>query len=352
MNLLAGIGFHFTGAFSASVCYTPQEKIKGWSWQTYWLMQAAVCWLVLPLVIAWLTIPQLQQVLKEAPSSAMTSSFFWGMLYGIGGTAFGMAIRYIGFSLTYAISVGISCVLGTLLPPLYEGKLLTILQGSGGNIIITGIIAGAIGILFCGWAGRLKEKDYADQQKEKNGHSFSIGLALCILAGILSAFYGFALFRGQPVADVAAKYGAGNLQGNVIYIFSNTGAFVTTALYCIYLHNKNRSWREYRSVLSEKPNADGSKWLGINYGLAVLTGVLWYTQFFFYGLGHTRMGAYKFTSWAVHMIMLVMISTVIGIILKEWKGVKRHTTRMLALALIVLVAAVLTITYGNYLGGN
>lgn len=350
MNLLAGIGLHFTGAFSASVCYTPQKKTKGWSWQTYWLMQASICWLILPLIVAYLTIPQLQQVLTEAPASAMTSSFCWGMLYGIGGTAFGLAIRYIGFSLTYAISVGISCVLGTLLPPLYEGKLAAILQGSGGNVIITGIAAGAIGIIFCGWAGRLKEKDYEDQQKKKTGYSFSIGIVLCILAGILSAFYGFALFRGQPIADVAAKYGAGHFQGNVIYIFSNTGAFVTTALYCIYLHSKQKTWKEYTTILPE--NTDNAKWLGMNYGLAILTGILWYTQFFFYGLGHTRMGAYKFTSWAIHMIMLVLISAVIGIMLKEWTGVKKHTTRMLTFALIVLVAAVLIITYGNYLGGN
>lgn len=350
MNLLAGIGLHFTGAFSASVCYTPQKKTKGWSWQTYWLMQASICWLILPLIVAYLTIPQLQQVLTEAPASAMTSSFCWGMLYGIGGTAFGLAIRYIGFSLTYAISVGISCVLGTLLPPLYEGKLAAILQGSGGNVIITGIAAGAIGIIFCGWAGRLKEKDYEDQQKKKMGYSFSIGIVLCILAGILSAFYGFALFRGQPIADVAAKYGAGHFQGNVIYIFSNTGAFVTTALYCIYLHSKQKTWKEYTTILPE--NTDNAKWLGVNYGLAILTGILWYTQFFFYGLGHTRMGAYKFTSWAIHMIMLVLISAVIGIVLKEWTGVKKHTTRMLTFALIILVAAVLIITYGNYLGGN
>ena len=182
------------------------------------------------------------------------------------------------------------------------------------------------------------------------GYSFSIGIVLCILAGILSAFYGFALFRGQPIADVAAKYGAGHFQGNVIYIFSNTGAFVTTALYCIYLHSKQKTWKEYTTILPE--NTDNAKWLGVNYGLAILTGILWYTQFFFYGLGHTRMGAYKFTSWAIHMIMLVLISAVIGIVLKEWTGVKKHTTRMLTFALIILVAAVLIITYGNYLGGN
>lgn len=350
MNLLAGVFLHFIGAFSASVCYTPQEKLKSWSWQTYWLMQAFVCWLALPVIVAFISIPHLFQVLSEAPASAMRSSFFLGMLYGIGGTAFGLAIRYVGFSLTYAISVGISCVLGTLLPPLYEGKLATVLGGSGGNVIITGIIAGAAGIALCGFAGRLKEKDCQNSLLQKRKNSFAIGITLCILAGVLSALYGFSLFRGQPIADIAAKYGAGGLQGNVIYIFSNSGAFVTTALYCFYLHNKNKSWHEYKTPVLVKGN--NNRWLGINYGLAVLTGILWYTQFFFYGLGHNRLGIYKFTSWAIHMIMLVLISAVVGIVLKEWRGVKKLTSQILILALFVLIGAVLIITYGNYLGEN
>lgn len=350
MNLISGVALHFIGAFSASVCYTPQKKARSWSWQTYWLMQAAVCWLLLPVLVAMITIPQLLQVLAEAPASAMRSSFFLGMLYGIGGTAFGLAIRYVGFSLTYAISVGISCVLGTLLPPLYEGRLSAVFSGSGGNVIITGIIAGAAGIALCGVAGRLKEKDYREQNLTKNHYSFTIGISLCILSGILSALYGFSLFRGQPIADVAAKYGAGNLQGNVIYIFSNTGAFVTTALYCMYLHNKHKTWYEYKAVVAD--SAGNIKRLWTNYLLAALTGVLWYTQFFFYGLGHNRMGAYKFTSWAIHMIMLVLISALIGVVMREWTGARKHTIRVLISAMLVLISAVLVITYGNYLGGN
>lgn len=353
MNVLFGIVLHFIGAFSASVCYTPQKKTRYWSWQTYWLMQAAVCWLLLPLLVALFTIPHLAQVLGEAPVAAMRNAFFLGALYGIGGTAFGLAIKYVGFSLTYAISVGISCVLGTLLPPLYDGTLKSILTGNGSGYIIAGIVAGAIGIALCGTAGRLKEKDYAAQDLLKNKNfSFSIGVSLCILAGILSALYGFSLAQGQPIADVAAKYGAGNFQVNVIYLFSNTGAFLTTAVYCLYLHYKQATWGEYAKFAPSQPvdNAIPGRSLLFNYGLAVLTGVLWYTQFFFYGLGHMQMGAYKFTSWAIHMIMLVLISTMIGLFLKEWAAVKPATRMVLLSALFVLIVAVVILTYGNHLG--
>jgi len=351
MEVVNGVLYHAVGASGAALCYTPQKAVKGWSWQTYWLAQAFICWFVLPLIVAYLTIPQVMQVLKEAPAYAMQRSFLLGMAYGIGGTAFGIAIRYVGFSLTYAIAVGISCVLGTLLPPLVHGTLDDVMKSNGAAFLIMGVVMGAVGIALCGVAGRNKEKDiekrnidfsFDEKQKAKNEFSLSKGLPLCLLAGILSALYGFSLDQGQPIADVAAKYGAGNFQGNVIYIFSNTGAFVTTLLYCLYLHTKEKTFYQYRTA--------GGNSLTANYLLSLLTGLLWYGQFFFYGLGHVRMGTYKFTSWAIHMIMLVLFSAVAGLIMKEWKQCSVTTKRWLTIALLVLVIAILLLTYGNYLG--
>ena len=245
MEVINGVLYHAVGASSAALCYTPQKKVNGWAWQTYWLAQALVCWLILPIIVAILTIPQLMTVLEQAPGSAMYRSFFLGMAYGIGGTAFGIAIRYVGFSLTYAIAVGISCVLGTLLPPLMNGTMDEVLKSNGAGYIISGVVMGAVGIWFCGMAGRSKEKDIEKEKNNAGQFSLAKGLPLCLLAGILSALYGFSLDQGQPIAEVAAQYGAGNFQGNVIYIFSNSGAFVTTLLYCLYLHKKEKTFDQY-----------------------------------------------------------------------------------------------------------
>lgn len=343
MEVINGVLFHAVGASSASLCYTPEKKVKGWSWQTYWLAQAAVCWLLLPLIIAWLTIPQLMTVLKEAPVVSMQRSFFLGMAYGIGGTAFGVAIRYVGFSLTYAISVGISCILGTLLPPIMNGTLDSILLSNGVSYLFAGITLGIMGIAFSGLAGRSKEKDLEKRHANKAEFSLAKGLPLCLLAGVLSAFYGISLNQGQPIADVAEKYGAGNYQGNVIYIFANTGAFISTMIYCLYLHWKEKSIREYTSA---------GKSLGVNYLMAILTGFLWYGQFFFYGLGHVRMGKYDFSSWAIHMIMLVLLSTVTGLVLKEWSNSSKKTIRLLIVTILILIAAVLLLTEANRLGNT
>jgi L-rhamnose-H+ transport protein len=358
MEVINGVLYHAVGASGAALCYTPQKKVKGWSWQTYWMAQAFVCWFALPIVIAFITIPNLSEVLREAPVSAMQNSFLLGMAYGVGGTAFGIAIRYVGFSLTYAIAVGISCVLGTLLPPLVHGTLGEVLQSKGAVFLVSGVGMGLLGIGLCGLAGRNKEKDLERLASNNKGFSFESsasssrtefslakGLPLCLLAGVLSALYGFSIDQGKPIADIAAVHGAGVFKTNVIYIFSNTGAFITTLIYCLYLHNKQKTFGEYKSP------ADGQASLGMNYSMALLTGLLWYGQFFFYGLGTVRMGRYEFTSWAIHMILLVLLSSVTGLIMKEWKQCSKATKNVLIVALIVLIGAVLLLSYGNYISG-
>ena len=342
-NPLLGVGFHAIGAFSAAICYTPQKRVKGWSWQSYWLVQAAFCWFLLPLLGAWATIPELGAVLREAPHGAMWSSFLLGAAYGIGGTAFGVAIRYIGFSLTYAIAIGLSTVLGTLIPPLVAGTLGNTLSKPGASWVMGGILIGMVGIAFTGLAGRMKERDLS-ANATLGGFSLVKGLMLSLLAGVLSAVYGFALAAGEPIADLATKHGAGVFRGNVVYIFSNTGAFISTAIYCLWLHRKHRTLGE----IIELPAGPEKTGLPLNWAMAILTGCLWYGQFFFYNLGHVRMGDYQFTSWAIHMIMLILFSIAMGVVLREWRAARSVTKFTVGVAFVVLVGAVLSLTYGNH----
>src|SRR5258708_6805780 len=155
-NPFLGVLLHAVGAFFAATCYTPQKRVKRWSWQTYWLTQASFCWFLLPISGAALTIPNLAAVLHEAPRSAMLKSFLLGAAYGVGGTAFNVSIHYIGFSLTYAIAVGLSSVLGTLVPPLLSGALGVTLSKPGATWVVAGIVVGAAGPALTGLAGRLK----------------------------------------------------------------------------------------------------------------------------------------------------------------------------------------------------
>jgi len=340
-----GVALHAVGAFLAATCYTPQKKVQGWSWQSYWITQATVCWFLLPIIGAALTIPDLVVVLREAPRDAMVNTFLLGALYGVGGTAFGISIRYIGFSLTYAIAVGLSSVLGTLVPPIVRGMLGETLSGPGADRIVAGLVVGTVGIAVTGLAGRLKEIDL-EAGRGRGEFSLSKGLAISMLAGVLSAVYGLSLEAGDAIANAATTHGAGVWRGNVIYIFSNTGAFLTTATYCLFLHVRHGTLGELVGSSAGWKTAR----FRLNLALATLTGFLWYGQFFFYNLGHVRMGRYEFTSWAIHMTMLVLFSNLVGLVLREWRGCRRRAHLTLGAALSLLLGAVLLVTYGSRLG--
>ncbi len=336
-NLGLGVGFHAAGAMLSANCYAPQKYVKQWPWEIFWMAQAAWCWLLLPIVGALATIPHLGQVLAEAPKDRMALAFLMGILYGIGGTAFNVAIRYIGFSLTYSIAVGLSSILGTLVPPLVQGQFSRILHSAGFPWLLAGILAGTAGIALCGLAGRWKEQDL-EQGGARAGFSLVRGLTLSLIAGVFSAVYGFSLDVAAPVADIAERYGAGIWKGNVLYLFSNSGAFVTALAYSAFLARRNRTFAQLRT-------------LPRNHFLALCTGTLWYGQFFFYNLGHVRLsGDYAFSSWAIHMILLVLFSNLVGLLFREWAGCRIPTRAAVAAGLTVLCAAVLLLTYGNSIG--
>ena len=345
---IIGTLLHTVGAGSAALCYSPQKFLHKWSWQTYWLAQAFFCWLTIPWIGAYLSMPEhFWTVLAEAPRDAMVMSYGLGVVYGIGGIAFGVSIRYIGFSLTYAIAIGFSCLIGTLFMPLINGVLEEKLHQDGGLLVVGGVILGFFAMILTGIAGFRKERELTADSGKKTEFNAHIGLPICILAGVLSAVFSFSLDAANPIAEVAAKYGAGQNQENIKYIFSNNGAFTTTLIYIIYLATKNRTWGEFRRT------SDNSKsGLVRNYLLALATGIMWYMQFFFYGRGHVLMGDFKFSSWAIHMIILILLSSGFGVIIGEWKGARRKTLLDMGISLVLLAGAVGLITYGNYLGNE
>jgi len=350
VNPLLGVGLHAIGAFSSSSCYTPQKQTKLWSWEVYWIAQASVAWLILPITVALLTIPNYFEVLRACPASAMRNSFLLGVLYGFGGMSFGLGIRYIGFSLNYAIAIGISAILGTLLPLIWDPnkgfvwEIADKFSTTPGLVILVGIVLSLLGIAICGWAGALREKSSSAAPSQ---YSFRLGVPLAILAGILSAVFNFALIAGEPLEKAALAEGASELlRMNAIYPFSNGGAWVTNLVLCVILILRNRTGGQFLR-LPER----GSATLAFYYLMAVLSGAFWYFQFFFYGMGHAHMGEqYGFTSWALHMAMLILFSNFYGYLFHEWEGATTIPKKVLHVGMLIIVVSTLVITYGNYLG--
>lgn len=278
----------------------------------------------------------------------MFNAFILGAVYGFGGMAFGYAIKHIGFSLTYTISIGLSAVLGIIVPLLIHGTLITQFSKPGRNVVLIGMLLSLTGVILCGMSGHKKEKDLkAAKQLEASNFNIKKGLTLAVFAGVFSAIFGVSLELGAPVAEIAEKYGAGHFQGNANLMLSTSGTFVINFVWFMVISFRQKTIKELVSI-----KLLGTKVWCLNLSLSVLSGALWYFQFFFYGFGHVRMGTFKFASWAIHMSMLIFFSYIVGIIMKKWKAMSKNTYFRLILGLALLVCSFVIITYGSMLGSE
>ncbi|MEI6655073.1 MAG: L-rhamnose/proton symporter RhaT, partial [Verrucomicrobiota bacterium] len=344
-----GILLHAVGAFSASICFTPQHKVRNWTYESFWFWMSLSSWFILPVFGSLAFIPNLSAVLTASPQDAMWKALGYGAAYGYGGMAFGFAIRYVGYSLTYALAVGISAVLGFFLTPLIQGKLGEITHSAGGAAVLLGVGVGFVGIIGCGCAGRRKELEVqASGSSHDSTFNLALGIPLCVLAGVLSALYSLALGSAEPIATIALGKGANpELVINVRFLFASTGAFLSTLPITLWQLAKKGRLKELAGF-----GANGQADSTINIFWGFLAGLLWYLQFIFYGMGHNRMNTLGVASWPLHMIMLILFSTLVALVRREWSGCSPGTRRMVALAISILVLAVLVIGYGNNLNLN
>jgi L-rhamnose-H+ transport protein len=344
-NPIIGTGLHAIGGIAASSCYLPSTQTRKWSWGTFWLVQALFAWILMPLLVGWLTVPHFFTILAEAPSKPFWMAFILGAVYGFGGMSFGKAINHIGYSLTYTMAIGISAVLGTILPLMIFGGIDSFFSKPGGGIVLIGMILSVLGVVLCGWAGFKKEKDLDSGALGKAGFNMTVGLLLTIVAGVLSGVFNLSLEYGQPIADIASQKGAGNFQGNAKMIISTSGCFVVNFIWFIVAGIRKGTLKEFMPGLGLTGKEIFRNWVW-----SALAGTLWCLQFFFYGLGHVKMGNFKFASWVLHMSMLIFFSYIVGLIMKEWKSVKHKTYIVLIIGLMVLIASFCITSYGSYIG--
>ncbi|MBI4664680.1 MAG: L-rhamnose/proton symporter RhaT [Verrucomicrobia bacterium] len=342
-NPFLGILLHALGGFAAGSFYIPFKQVRGWAWESYWLVGGVFSWIIAPWLMAFLVCPELSQVIGAAPGRSLFWSYFFGVLWGIGGLTFGLSMRYLGMSLGYALALGFCAAFGTMLPPLVNGQFPMLVATRSGRITLAGVLICLTGIAICGKAGVAKERELTQDQKKATIQEFNFakGVWVAVLAGIMSACMAFGIAAGKPIASLAIEHGTPVLwQNTPIFVVILAGGFTTNCVWCLVLNWRNRTGRDYfrRGHIS----------LAANYLFSALAGVTWYFQFFFYGMGTTRMGRYDFSSWTIHMAFIIIFSNLWGLIFKEWKGSSSRTHHLVFAGILVLITSTLVIGLGNY----
>lgn len=342
MNPILGVIFHGIGGLAAGSFYAPCKKVKGWAWETYWLVLGVFAWIVTPLVMASILTPGFVGIIRAVPPNVVFWSYFFGVLWGIGGLTFGLTMRYLGISLGVSVALGFCAVFGTLVPPIFAGEFMGLATSTSGLITLAGVAICLLGIAICGKAGMMKERDLSAEEKAEGIAEFDFkkGIWVAIVSGVLSACMAYAFQAGKPIQDLAVEKGIPAVRSNIpLLVVILLGGFTTNCLWCICLSRKNKTFSDYG-----KANEGGS--LGLNYVLCMIAGVLWYLQFFFYGMGTTQMGKYDFASWSLHMAFIIVTSNMIGLVTGEWKGSSRKTIQVVVSGVIVLILSTIVIGCG------
>jgi L-rhamnose-H+ transport protein len=347
-----GVLLHAIGGLMSAIFYLPYRKVKYWSWESYWIVGGVFSWIVAPWVIAYLAVPGLAATLSHAPGKSVFWSFLFGMLWGIGGATFGLTVRYLGFALGTAMALGYCAVFGTLLPPIVGGAFAGVIKTTSGLVVIGGVAICLLGIVVSGIAGMAKEREVPEKEKTASVREFSFkkGVWVATFCGIMSACMSYGFAAGKPIAELAVRNGASNLWKNLpVLVIILAGGFTTNFIWCLFLNIRNKTGGDYFKRQEHGVLIAERVPLFVNYILCAVAGTLWYLQFFFYGMGTTKMGKYDFSSWSLHMASIIIFGTLVGVCLAEWKGASKRTHRLMTLGLVVLVSSTVVIGYGNYL---
>jgi L-rhamnose-H+ transport protein len=324
--VLAGI---LQGSFAA-----PMKRLTAWQWENSWLVFAFSGLIICPWIINFATVPHVLGVYAAASPSTVTKVLSCGLLWGAGATLFGLGIARVGLALGFALILGITASVGSLIPMaiLHPEELLL----KRGIALIAGTVIMLLGLVFLVLAGRAREHD---QRAGNSMHAgFMGGLAICIFSGIFSSMLNFSFVFGDELRLAAVQAGASRaMAANPIWALAVTGGFVSNFFYCIYLLNKNRSWAVFRQ---------GN--LCTYWPLAISMGLLWFGGIVFYGMGAATMGSLgSIVGWPIFMTLDIIVSLFWGAVSGEWKGASRHTLAYCWTGVVVLIMAMAVISAGN-----
>jgi L-rhamnose-H+ transport protein len=362
MGVILGVIFHFIGGFASGSFYIPYKKVRGWHWESYWIVGGLFSWLIVPPVAAWFTIPDFADMIRNSDAKTLGLTYLFGVLWGIGGCTYGLGVRYLGVALGSSIILGLCMVFGSLIPSIYydmypkPGKdtFSAMASSDWGIIVLAGLVVCVAAIIICGKAGMLKEKqlnaiDRSDPHgiKVSTEYKFGLGQFVAIISGVLSACFNFGLEAGKPMSEVAnaawkaAHPGQGEFlyRNNVIYVVLLWGGLTTNFIWCMILNARNKSFGDYTNKKTPL------KW---NYLFSALAGTTWFLQFFFYGMGESKLGNGA-SSWILHMAFIILVANMWGIVLGEWKAVTRRTRTIIIIGIATIIASVLLVGRGNQL---
>jgi L-rhamnose-H+ transport protein len=333
MSILAGIGWHMVGAASAASFYAPIEKVKKWSWETTWAVAGFFSWILLPIAVSYLLLPHFGAFYSSIPTAVLWKVALFGAMWGVGNVNYGLTMRYLGMSLGIGVAIGVTLVVGTLVPVFMNGQAGTLFTTKSGLYNMAGVVVALIGVAIVSYAGHQKE----EQLKTGEPTEFNVwlGLGLAVMCGIFSSGMSFAMNEAGPIKLAAESAGISHLYSALpAYVFIMGGGAIVNLGYCF------TRLALVKKISLRRDLAEPAPTLAKNAAMAAAGGIMWYLQFFFYAWGQSNIpDRLSYVNWMLHMSGYVLFGGIVGLALGEWAGVTRRPIRLLWAGILVIIVA-------------
>jgi L-rhamnose-H+ transport protein len=321
------------GAFPLPMKYT-----RAWKWEHLWFWFSVIAFFLLPTVVAMATVPHLATVLSISPRSQMVTTALFGLGWGFGSVFFGLGLDALGMALAFPLMTGLYTALGALIPLLVLTPALAFQRS--GLLIIAGNLITIVGVTICTIAGDMRDKKHGKQPVEGTlgpRRSFPVALAICVLAGVLSAMFNFGYAFGSKIIETAVAFGAtkDNAPNALWMVMIPAGGIVNVA-YCLYLLTTNRSW----SLLVREA-------VPLNWIHPCVMGVLWTGSVILYGWGARLLGPLGPTvGWSLWNAVMIVTTVACGLATHEWKGINGRPFHLLLAGIAILVGGMCVLGMG------
>ena len=333
MDAMAGTLVCALGGIAGATFALPFRGVKGMRYESYWFVYALVGLVLFPLALAAVTCPGALGIIRGADTATLGRCIGFGALWGFGGLTWGLMIRYLGIGLGLAIGCGLCSATGTLIPPIVTGHTADLFKDTAAVVTFVSVVVSLLGIVLVGLAGQMKEGELDEAAKKKAVAEFDFkkGLAVALFSGIASAGMNFGLQGGVALERAAAAAGIdAKWTGMPVLVLVLWGGFVVNAAWCLWQNAKNGSFGDYAVGLKRVAPV----------ALAALAGAIWACQFACQKVGEPAMGEMRYISFAVVMGSCVLFSSLLGVLLGEWKGTCAKTKAALGAGLFVLAVSI------------
>jgi L-rhamnose-H+ transport protein len=304
----------------------PMKTARSWSFYHIWGLFSFLAMLIIPFAWVVLSIPGCLQIIGAIPLAGLCKLTLLGFLWGIAALLYGAAVELLGVAVGVSILLGLSIVIGAVIPRITSGAALVTTPRD--VVFFCGLLITVAGVIVCAWAGR-------SETGLRSAAQFRKGLVIAILGGI-----------GSPLLNIGIQYGISLLKALPHSLSERNGSATQWVAWALFLAAAAIVQVGYclsRVMQKGELSAFSSPDAGGEFGRVVLMSIAWSVSIFLYGEAVAHLGRYGASiGWPIFMALIVLTSNAWGVILGEWRNrPKRAFYRMLAGSLLLISATFL-----------